>query len=62
MPRLTHTHTYSILELSPAAYQEIRSKLEAAGYTDVFHRDDDHGETIDMHGIAVAQEKERSGG
>lgn len=53
-PRVTHT--YVILELSSAAYQEIRKKLEAAGYSDQFHEDDGR-EVIDMHGIAVAEEK-----
>lgn len=46
------THTYAILEISPAAYDEIRSKLGAAGYESQFHEDDGQ-EVIDMHGIAV---------
>lgn len=45
------THTYAILELSPAAYSEIREKLAAAGYSDQFQDD-----LIDMHGIAVTAE------
>ena len=49
------THTYAILKISPAAYQEIRSKLEAAGYSDQFHGED-NGERIDMHGIAIQAE------
>lgn len=46
------THTYAILELSKAAVDEIRSKLEAAGYQHAFHDD-----VIDMHGIAVQAEE-----
>ena len=45
-------HTYAILEVAPEAYAEIRAKLEAAGYSDQFHHEDD-AECIDMHGIAV---------
>lgn len=43
------THTYVELEISPAAFCEIREKLEAAGYEHAFMDD----ATIDMHGIAV---------
>lgn len=46
------THTYAILEVSPAAYAEIRAKLHAAGYDHAFG-EDDGAEVIDMHGIAV---------
>jgi hypothetical protein len=41
------THSYVVLEISDAAYQEIRSKLEDYGHC--FHEDG----IIDMHGIAV---------
>lgn len=46
------THTYAVLKVSPAAYAEIREKLEAAGYADQFH-EDPFGPLIDMHGIAI---------
>lgn len=48
-------HTYAILEISEAAYREIRGKLEEAGYAHAFHLRDDQGdgEVIDMHGIAL---------
>lgn len=46
------THTYVELELSPAAYDEIRQKLEEAGYEHAFNDE----ATIDMHGIAVTLE------
>ena len=47
------THTYVELELSPAAYDEIRQKLEEAGYKHAFIDE----ATIDMHGIAVIIER-----
>lgn len=46
------THTYAILEISAAAFGEIRSKLLAAGYDHAFHMDGDKID-IDMNGIAV---------
>jgi hypothetical protein len=53
---MRHTYTYVLLELSPAAYAEIRAKLLAAGYQHAF--DTDAGrEVIDMHGIAVQAEE-----
>ncbi len=51
----TSTHNYAILRISPAAYDEIRAKLEATGYADQFDKDMD-GETIDMHGLALQAE------
>lgn len=53
-----HTYTYAVLEVSKAAYDEIRAKLEAAGYQHAFHSDSDHPELIDMNGIALAPEAE----
>lgn len=44
------THTYAVLDISQEAYDEIRAKLEEAGYQHAFMPD---GE-IDMHGIAVS--------
>jgi hypothetical protein len=45
------THTYVVMEISAAAYAEIKAAMLAADYgDDVFGPD---GE-IDMHGIAVA--------
>jgi hypothetical protein len=46
------THTYVVMELSPAAHAEIKAKMLAAGYQ---HAID--GDTIDMHGIAVEPKK-----
>lgn len=42
------TYTYAVLDVSREAYDEIRGKLEAAGYQHAFHDD-----LIDMHGIAL---------
>jgi hypothetical protein len=49
----THTHTYVTLDVSAAAFEEIKKKLLAAGYDHVF---DNNGKTIDMAGIALEQE------
>lgn len=46
------THTYAVLEISQAAFDEIKAKLEAADYQDQFHRDGKYL-LIDMHGIAI---------
>lgn len=47
------TYTYVTLEVSHAAYVEIKAKLEAAGYQDQFHEDTEDGVLIDMHGLAL---------
>jgi hypothetical protein len=47
------THSYAVLNVSPAAYQEIRALLASSGYQHAFHQDDGR-EVIDMHGIALA--------
>ena len=46
------THTYALLELSAAAYEEIERKLREAGYDHAFDEDG----VIDMHGIGVGRE------
>lgn len=52
------THTYVNLELSRAAYEEIKTKLIATGYEDTFIKAD--GEVrIPMQGIAVVSEKKQ---
>lgn len=50
------THTYVTLPLSPAAYDEIRRKLEDAGYQHCFHEDG----LVDMHGLAIEREDDSS--
>lgn len=47
------TRTNALLYVSPAAYKEIHDKLKAAGYDHAFDRDGG----IDMHGIAIMEEK-----
>jgi hypothetical protein len=51
------TYTYAILDVSPAAYAEIRAKLAAVGYGHSFHKDG-KDEVIDMRGIALRQQPE----
>ena len=46
------TYTYAILDISNAAYKEIKQKLEAAGYHHAFQKDEDRT-VIDMRGIAL---------
>ena len=46
------THTFTILKISKAAYEEIRSKLADADYQHVFIDD-----VMDMHGIALQPEE-----
>ncbi len=47
------TRSFATLEISPAAFAEIRDKLKAAGYGHAFC---DGGKLIDMHGIALVEE------
>jgi hypothetical protein len=52
------SHTYAILDVSPAVYAEIREKLSNAGYAQAF--DEREGqEVIDMHGIALQARQEK---
>lgn len=46
------THTVATLEVEPATYDEIRQKLEDAGYQHAFL---DDGGVIDMHGIGLVR-------
>lgn len=39
------------MEISQAAYDEIRQKMEAAGYQHAIDKDG----TVDMHGLAVTR-------
>jgi hypothetical protein len=49
---LRSTYTLVELQLSPAAYAEIATKLEAAGYDHSFLENG----MLDMHGIGVTLE------
>ncbi len=54
---MSTTHSYAILEISQASYEEIKASLFKAGYQHAFHKDIDGREVIDMHGLAVATER-----
>jgi hypothetical protein len=45
---MAYTHTYVTLPLSRAAFDEIATKLRAAGYHEAFD-----GDVIDLHGLAA---------
>jgi hypothetical protein len=53
MGKLTATHTYVLMEVSKATYDEIANKLRDAGYE---HTISDEGE-LDLHGIALVIEQ-----
>jgi hypothetical protein len=54
------THTYAVLRISKATYDEIKKKLEEAGYDHAFHDDGDGDVLIDMHGIALGDESKET--
>lgn len=47
---MTTTHTYAVMEVLSPTYEEVRTKLLAAGYK---HAVDDDQMHLDMHGIAL---------
>jgi hypothetical protein len=47
------TYTFALLDVSPACFYEIHSKLLAAGYGHAFLTEPDGRLVIDMHGIAL---------
>jgi len=53
---MSQTHTYAILDVSHATYDEIARKLKAAEYWHAFDRD-----VIDMHGIGLRAVEEEIG-
>lgn len=52
---MKQTHTFSILDISKTAYDEIKHRLIDAGYGHAIMKEGD-GEVIDMHGIAIQSE------
>lgn len=50
------TRTYAVMQLSKAAYDEIKGKLLDAGYNHAIHENSSYGVVLDMHGIAVAED------
>ena len=55
MNNLRQTHTFVTLELSPSSFNEIKTKLEKAGYQHCFIEQDDEL-VIDMNGIGIKNE------
>lgn len=51
-------HTYAMLEVSESTYDEIKQKLEAAGYHHALIQNDEAPALphLDMHGIALCCE------
>lgn len=49
------TRTYAVMQVSQETYTEIENRLRAAGYDHAIHPDTDHGQVLDMHGIAVGK-------
>lgn len=54
---MTTTYTYVKLPVSEAVFEEIKKKMEEAGYQSSFVDAD----CIDMHGIAIVKEDQSSG-
>jgi len=51
------TYTYALMDVSESTYNEIKKKLEDAGYQHALHDDrDGDGVVLDMHGIALRLE------
>jgi hypothetical protein len=52
---MRQTYTFVVLDLSSEAFNEIKKKLDAAGYQHCFTQSGGR-DVIDMQGIAVASE------
>lgn len=52
------TRTFVTMDLSQAAFEEIKAKLQAAGYFHAINHLPYVGECLDMHGIAITAEKQ----
>jgi hypothetical protein len=55
-PALRQTPPSAILDVSPAAYAEIRAKLAAADHLHMARVEDEDGERLDMAGLALRAE------
>lgn len=51
------TYTYVLMEVTKSTYEEVKKKLEEAGYWQALHKDREDGIILDMHGIALILEK-----
>lgn len=56
-PPLRTTHSFAIMEVSQSAYDEIKAKLEEAGYDHAVWEEGDDGTLLAMNGIALALER-----
>jgi hypothetical protein len=52
--RTTGTHTYALLEVPKMVYDDIRKRLEDAGYQHAFDQSDGR-DVIDMSGIGITE-------
>jgi hypothetical protein len=50
---ITHSHTFSLLEITEAAFDDIKCALEAAGVLDTFY--DPSDETLILPGVALSK-------
>lgn len=54
---LNVTHTYALMDVSKATFDEIKKKLEDAGYQHAIHETEGEPTALDMHGIALCVEQ-----
>lgn len=50
------THTFATMQVTALTFEEIKSRLLAAGYDHAIHDNPDGGTIIDMHGIGLEVE------
>lgn len=52
---MAYTYTYVLMEVSDAAYEEVRKKLADAGYDEHLHDNPDNPDRprLNLHGIAL---------
>lgn len=51
---MRQTHTYALLPVSKAAYEEIKARLLAAGYDHAVEEDGDR--ELNLYGLAIVEE------
>jgi hypothetical protein len=52
------THTYAVLDISPAAYEEIKRRLESCSQPERLYKETDGTIVLDMNGIALRREND----
>ena len=55
-PYRTHTHTFSVLEVSAQTFHEVKFGLESAGWDQALIEDSE-GPVLDLSGVALAEKK-----